>query len=42
MAMVAAAVGNGGKLMQPRLTEKVVDSDGPGHGRVKPERAGAS
>lgn len=28
MAMVAAAVANGGKLMEPRLTEKVVDQDG--------------
>ncbi len=28
MAMVAAAVANGGKLMEPRLTSKVVDSDG--------------
>ncbi|MGH2894395.1 MAG: peptidoglycan D,D-transpeptidase FtsI family protein [Solirubrobacteraceae bacterium] len=28
MAMVAAAVANGGKLMEPRLTSKVVDPDG--------------
>jgi peptidoglycan glycosyltransferase len=28
MAMVAAAVANGGKLMEPRLTDKVVDPDG--------------
>jgi peptidoglycan glycosyltransferase len=28
MAMVAAAVANGGKLMEPRLTNKVVDQDG--------------
>ncbi|MFL5887348.1 MAG: peptidoglycan D,D-transpeptidase FtsI family protein [Thermoleophilaceae bacterium] len=28
MAMVAAAVANGGKLMKPRLVEKVVDPDG--------------
>jgi peptidoglycan glycosyltransferase len=28
MAMVAAAVANGGKLMEPRLTSKVVDADG--------------
>jgi peptidoglycan glycosyltransferase len=28
MAMVAAAVANGGKLMEPRLTNKVVDPDG--------------
>jgi peptidoglycan glycosyltransferase len=28
MAMVAAAVANGGKLMDPRLSDKVVDPDG--------------
>jgi peptidoglycan glycosyltransferase len=28
MAMVASAVANGGKLMEPRLTSKVVDADG--------------
>ncbi|HEY1509764.1 MAG TPA: penicillin-binding transpeptidase domain-containing protein [Solirubrobacteraceae bacterium] len=28
MAMVAAAVANGGKLMTPRLADKVVDTDG--------------
>jgi peptidoglycan glycosyltransferase len=28
MAMVAAAVANGGKLMKPRLVEKVIDPDG--------------
>jgi penicillin-binding protein A len=28
MAMVAAAVANGGKLMTPRLAQRVVDSDG--------------
>jgi peptidoglycan glycosyltransferase len=28
MAMVAAAVANGGKLMEPRLSSKVVDPDG--------------
>ncbi len=28
MAMVAGAVANGGTLMEPRLTEKVVDPDG--------------
>lgn len=28
MAMVASAVANGGKLMEPRLSEKVVDPDG--------------
>jgi peptidoglycan glycosyltransferase len=28
MAMVAAAVANGGKLVRPHLTERIVDSDG--------------
>jgi peptidoglycan glycosyltransferase len=28
MAMVAAAVANGGKLMEPHLTDKIVDPDG--------------
>ena len=28
MAMVAAAVANGGKLMTPRLATKAVDQDG--------------
>jgi penicillin-binding protein A len=28
MAMVAAAVANGGKLMRPRFTDKIVDQDG--------------
>jgi peptidoglycan glycosyltransferase len=37
MAMVAAAVGNKGKLMKPQLTEKVVDSDGRTTDRVEPE-----
>jgi peptidoglycan glycosyltransferase len=37
MAMVASAVGNGGKLMKPRLTEKVVDKDGRVTDRVEPE-----
>ena len=37
MAMVAGAVGNRGKLMKPRLTEKVVDRDGRVTDRVEPE-----
>ena len=37
MAMVAAAVANGGKLMKPRLTEKVVDPDGRTVKTVEPE-----
>ena len=36
MAMVVAAVGNGGRLMRPRLTEKVVASDGRVKERFKP------
>jgi len=37
MAMVAAAVGNGGKLMKPRLTERVVDKDGRVTERIEPD-----
>jgi len=36
MAMVAAAVANNGTLMQPRLTEKVVDQDGRTVETIKP------
>jgi peptidoglycan glycosyltransferase len=36
MAMVAGAIGNGGVLMQPRLTEKVVAKDGRVKDDVKP------
>jgi penicillin-binding protein A len=36
MAMVAAAVANGGKLMNPRLTSKVVDQDGRTVETIKP------
>ena len=32
MAMVAAAVGNGGVLMQPRLTDRIVGQGRPGEG----------
>ncbi len=37
MAMVAAAVANGGKLMKPRLTDKIVDPDGRTVTTVKPQ-----
>ncbi len=37
MAMVAGAVGNGGELMQPRLTERIVSKDGRAEA-VKPAR----
>lgn len=37
MAMVAAAVANGGKLMKPRLTDKIVDPDGRTIKTIKPE-----
>ena len=37
MAMVAAAVGNKGSLMRPRLVEKVVDKDGRVSDRIEPE-----
>jgi peptidoglycan glycosyltransferase len=36
MAMVAAAIGNGGKLMTPHLTDKVVDQDGRTVETIKP------
>jgi peptidoglycan glycosyltransferase len=36
MAMVAAAVGNDGVLMKPRLTDRVVDKDGRVRDRVEP------
>jgi len=37
MAMVASAVGNGGKLMRPQLVERVVAKDGRVTDRRKPE-----
>lgn len=37
MALVASAVGNKGKLMRPRLVEKVVDKDGRVTDRIEPE-----
>ena len=36
MAMVAAAVGNEGRLMRPTLTEKVVDKDGRITDKIQP------
>lgn len=36
MAMVAAAIGNGGKLMVPHLADKVVDQDGRTVETIKP------
>lgn len=38
MAMVAAAVANGGVLMKPRLTDRIVDRDGRTRDDVEPER----
>jgi len=37
MAMVAAAVGNGGVLMKPRFTDRVVDKDGRVTERIEPD-----
>jgi peptidoglycan glycosyltransferase len=38
MALVAAAVGNGGKLMKPRLTERVVAKDGRVKDKIEPDQ----
>jgi penicillin-binding protein A len=38
MALVAGAVGNGGKLMKPRLTDRVVAKDGRVKERIKPDQ----
>ena len=38
MAMVAAAVGNGGVLMKPRIVDRVVEPDGSLRTRVRPRR----
>ncbi|HMS72230.1 MAG TPA: penicillin-binding protein 2 [Baekduia sp.] len=38
MAQAAAAVANGGELMKPHITRRVVDRDGRTLDRVKPER----
>jgi peptidoglycan glycosyltransferase len=37
MAMVAASVANGGKLMKPHLADRVVDRDGRTVDRIEPE-----
>jgi penicillin-binding protein A len=37
MAMVAAAVANGGKLMKPHLADRIVDPDGRTVRRIEPE-----
>ena len=36
MAMVAAAIGNGGRLMRPHIVDKVVNTDGRTVRRIKP------
>jgi penicillin-binding protein A len=36
MAMVAAAVANGGRLMEPHLTDRIVDRDGRTVDRIQP------
>jgi peptidoglycan glycosyltransferase len=36
MAQVAAAVANGGKLMRPHLTDRVIDPDGRTRDRIEP------
>jgi penicillin-binding protein A len=38
MALVAATVANGGELMKPTLTSRVVDPDGRVKDRIEPER----
>jgi peptidoglycan glycosyltransferase len=40
MAMVAAAVGNGGVLMKPRIVDRVVEPDGSVRERIRPRRDG--
>jgi penicillin-binding protein A len=39
MAMVASAIGNGGNLMKPRLTNRIVGKDGRVTDRIEPDRA---
>ena len=38
MAQVASAVANGGKLMKPHLTDRIVDRDGRTTEEVRPEQ----
>jgi peptidoglycan glycosyltransferase len=38
MAMVASAVANGGRLVQPHLTDRVVDRDGRTVDRIQPKQ----
>ena len=37
MAEVAAAVANGGRLMKPRLTDRIVRKDGRVKERIEPD-----
>ena len=37
MALVAAAIGNGGRLMKPRLTDRIVRKDGRVKERIEPD-----
>jgi penicillin-binding protein A len=39
MAMVASAIANGGNLMKPRLTDRIVAKDGRVTDRIEPDRA---
>jgi peptidoglycan glycosyltransferase len=39
MAMVASAIGNGGRLMKPRLTDRIVAKDGRVSERIEPDMA---
>ena len=38
MAMVASAVANGGELMEPHMTDRIVDRDGRTVDRIQPRR----
>jgi peptidoglycan glycosyltransferase len=38
MAQVAAAIANGGELMRPHITDRIVDNDGRTIDRIEPER----
>ena len=41
MAMVASAVANGGKLMEPHLTDRIVDRDGRTVDKIQPREMSA-